>query len=91
MEEIGNLDEQMRGSISQLRDVPVIYDALETVRDENAKHSQYMAAMENLKHIFTIQCTVPETMQWIEEDKLLDAHQCLSNLENSRDDLKLYR
>lgn len=43
--------------------------------------------MENLKHIFTVQSSVDKAMQWIEEDKLLHAHQCLSDLENSRDDL----
>lgn len=31
--------------------------------------------MENLKHIFTVQSSVAKTMQWIEEDKLLHAHQ----------------
>ncbi|XP_055594451.1 exocyst complex component 3 [Uranotaenia lowii] len=87
LENIGEIDEQMRAAIDQLKDVPVIYDALESVRDENAKHSQYMTAMENLKHIFTVQSSVAKTMQWIEEDKLLHAHQCLSDLENSRDDL----
>ncbi|XP_019547157.2 exocyst complex component 3 [Aedes albopictus] len=87
LEDIGEIDGQMKGAISQLTDVPAIYDALEAVRDENAKHSQYMTAMENLKHIFTVQSSVAKTMQWIEEDKLLHAHQCLSDLENSRDDL----
>ncbi|XP_055547922.1 exocyst complex component 3 [Wyeomyia smithii] len=87
LEDIGEVDQQTKEAISQLTDVPSIYDALEAVRDENAKHSQYMTAMENLKHIFTVQSSVAKTMQWIEEDKLLHAHQCLSDLENSRDDL----
>lgn len=64
-----------------------IFESLEHVRDEYARHSQYATAIENLKHIFTIQTSVTKTMQWIEEDKLLHAHQCLSDLENSRDDL----
>lgn len=67
--------------------MPGIYDVLEQVRNENAKHSQYATAIENLKHIFTVQASVQKTEQWIEEDKLLHAHQCLSDLENSRDDL----
>lgn len=70
-----------------IKDVPHIYDSLEHVREENRKHSQYATAMENLKHIFTVQSSVLKTIQWIEEDKLLHAHQCLSDLENSRDDL----
>lgn len=46
-----------------------------------------MTAIENLKHIFTVQSSVEKALAWIEEDKLLLAHQCLSDLENSRDDL----
>lgn len=70
-----------------LINVPKIYESLENVRDENTRHSQYATAMENLKHIFTVQASVAKTTQWIEEDKLLHAHQCLTDLENSRDDI----
>lgn len=70
-----------------LKNVPKIYETLEHVRNENAKHSQYGTVMENLKHIFTVQSSVAKTIQWIEEDKLLNAHQCLTDLENSRDDI----
>lgn len=64
---------------SLLANVPPIYNSLEHVREENTKHSQYVTAMENLKHIFTVQSSVAKTMQWIEEDKLLHAHQ-VSNI-----------
>ncbi|XP_055387524.1 exocyst complex component 3 [Condylostylus longicornis] len=67
--------------------VPEIYDALEPVREENIKHSQYATTMENLKNIFNVETSVEKTLQLIEEDKLLNAHQCLAELENSRDDL----
>lgn len=67
--------------------MPPIYNALENVREENHKHSQYATAIGNLKQIFEIQASVANTMQLIEEDKLLQAHQCLAGLENSRDDM----
>lgn len=85
--DIREIDEKTRNVENLLQKVPSIYDSLEQVREENAKHSQYLTAMENLKHIFTVQSSVTKTIQWIEEDKLLHAHQCLSDLENSRDDL----
>ncbi|XP_058059313.1 exocyst complex component 3 [Anopheles bellator] len=85
--QIKEIGDRMKSAFAMLADVPPIYDTLESVRDENAKHSQYMTAMENLKHIFTVQSSVDKAMAWIEEDKLLHAHQCLSDLENSRDDL----
>ena len=34
--------------------VPNLVDRLKHVRDESRRHSQYAAAMENLKHIFNI-------------------------------------
>lgn len=70
-----------------MTNIPQTYDSLENVRDENTRHSQYVTAMENLKHIFTVQESVAKTQQSIDDDKLLHAHQCLSDLENSRDDL----
>ncbi|KAK9873749.1 hypothetical protein WA026_002104 [Henosepilachna vigintioctopunctata] len=67
--------------------VPSLYQKLSVVRDENMKHSQYTTARENLKHIFTVPESVEKTKQWINEGKLLHTHQCLRDLENSRDDL----
>ena len=79
---------QRIGEVEQLlHNVPELYDALEVVREENTKHSQYATAMENIKHIFNVEASVQKTMNLIEEDKLLSAHQCLADLENSRDDL----
>ena len=73
--EIKDIDIRFKEIDSLLANVPQIYDSLEHVREENARHSQYVTAMENLKHIFTVQSSVTKTMQWIEEDKLLHAHQ----------------
>ncbi|KAF5273381.1 hypothetical protein FQR65_LT04673 [Abscondita terminalis] len=67
--------------------VPELYDLLSEVRDENMRHSQYVTARKNLKHIFTVPESVKKTEQWINDGKLLHTHQCLRDLENSRDDL----
>lgn len=68
-------------------EVPNVYERLGAVRDEHMRHSQYVTAMENLKYIFTVPESVEKTKQWINEGKLLHTHQCLTDLENSRDDL----
>ena len=60
---------------------------LQAVQDENMRHSQYVTAKENLKHIFTVPESVEKTKQWINDGELLHAHQSLMDLENSRDDL----
>lgn len=54
-----------------IQNVPKLSDDLEPVKEENTLHSQYVTAMENLKHIFTVQSSVEKAMAWIEEDKLL--------------------
>ncbi|RWS07562.1 exocyst complex component 3-like protein, partial [Dinothrombium tinctorium] len=67
--------------------VPNLVDKLKEVREESLKHSQYAAAMENLKHIFSVPESVQKTRAFISDGKLLLAHQSLMELENSRDDL----
>lgn len=85
--DVQEIDTRMKSVQELLVAVPTLYDNLESVREENKIHSQYVTAIENLKHIFSVQTSVEKAMQWIEEDKLLLVHQCLSDLENSRDDL----
>ncbi|XP_063597351.1 exocyst complex component 3-like [Penaeus indicus] len=67
--------------------VPELSNQLYECREEYVRYSQYLAAMENLKHIFTVPESVEKTYKWINDGKLLYAHQCLMDLENSRDEL----
>lgn len=76
--------ELIRGTFSELPELGI---QLQEVRNKNMRHSQYVTAIENLKHLFTVPESVEKTKQWISEGKLLHAHQCLIDLENSRDDL----
>lgn len=70
-----------------IKPLPNLCASVNKVREEHVIHSQYAVAMENLKHIFTVPESVEKTRQWISEGKLLHAHQSLTDLENSRDDL----
>lgn len=58
-----------------LKGVPPLVASLQAVREEDMRHSQYVTAMDSLKHIFTVPESVAKTMQWIGEGKLLHAHQ----------------
>jgi len=82
---------EIKGSMTEMEEalggVPQFYERLRDVREENLRHSQLATAKENLRHIFTVPETVARTQAWIEEGKLLQAHQSLVDLENSRDDL----
>lgn len=60
---------------------------LQDVRIKQIQHSQYLTANENMKHLFTVPESIEKTKQWINDGKFLHAHQCLIDLENSRDDL----
>jgi len=85
--DISEIKNNMNEMESALGGVPQYYEQLRDVREENLRHSQLATAKENLKHIFTVPETVAKTQVWIEEGKLLQAHQSLVDLENSRDDL----
>ncbi|XP_050438329.1 exocyst complex component 3 [Adelges cooleyi] len=67
--------------------LPSLGYKLQDVRTKHMQHSQYMTANENMKHLFTVPESIEKTKQWINDGKLLHAHQCLVDLENSRDDL----
>ncbi|KAE9533867.1 hypothetical protein AGLY_008946 [Aphis glycines] len=67
--------------------LPSLGYKLQDVRTKQMQHSQYLTANENMKHLFTVPESIEKTKQWINEGKFLHAHQCLIDLENSRDDL----
>lgn len=67
--------------------LPSLGYKLQDVRIKHMQHSQYLTANENMKHLFTVPESVEKTKQWITDGKFLHAHQCLIDLENSRDDL----
>jgi len=87
LHEIGEIKQNLKWIEDSFSAVPELYAKLQDIRDENMRHSQYVTAMENLKHIFTVPESVEKTKQWISEGKLLHAHQSLIDLENARDDL----
>lgn len=65
-----------------LRGVPPLVASLQAVREEDSRHSQYVTAMDSLKHIFTVPESVAKTKQWIGEGKLLHAHQVYNSFFN---------
>lgn len=67
--------------------VPTLGHKLQDVRTKQMQHSQYLTANENMKHLFTVPESIEKTKQWINEGKFLHAHQCLIDVENSRNDL----
>ncbi|KAK3912373.1 Exocyst complex component 3 [Frankliniella fusca] len=87
LSEIKDIKESLKTMDQLFCEVPALCENLQDVKEENSRHSQYVTAMENLKHIFTVPECVEKTKQWISEGDLLHARQSLTDLENSRDDL----
>lgn len=81
------IKEELESIGTLFNSIPSFSSKLQIVQYENMRHSQYVTAKENLKHIFTVPESVERTKQWINESKLLHAHQSLMDLESSRDEL----
>ena len=84
LQSIYSIKEELKSIGESFGSAPELYSKLQAVQEESMRHSQYVTAKENLKHIFTVPDSVEKTKQWINEGKLLHAHQCLMDLENSR-------
>ncbi|XP_075231135.1 exocyst complex component Sec6 [Lycorma delicatula] len=82
---------EIKQNLSEIQEsfssLPELGSKLNEVRLKNMRHSQYVTAMENLKHLFTVPESVEKTKLWINEGKFLHAHQSLLDLETSRDEL----
>lgn len=87
LQSIGSIKTELEAIGEAFKLAPELNTKLQAVQEENMRYSQYVTAKENLKHIFTVPESVEKTKQWINEGKLLHAHQSLMDLENSRDDL----
>ena len=87
LSDIQEVKVNMKETEETLNTIPALVDKVKDVREESMKHTQYAAAMENLKHIFNVPESVQKTRKYIADGKLLMAHQALSELENSRDGL----
>lgn len=68
----------------EAKDVSVLSNKLRAIRDECSRHSQLTTTKENFKHIFDVPQNVTTTRQYINEGKLLFAHERLYELESSR-------
>ena len=67
-----------------LESMPKLVESLNPVKQETIMHSQLGTATDNLKHLFTVPESARQAEVMIESGQLLEAHQALAELENSR-------
>ncbi|XP_055327843.1 exocyst complex component 3-like [Paramacrobiotus metropolitanus] len=94
---IGNMDHvvantrslktNFQGILKDLKEMKTLNSQFKEIREEHSRHSQLAAAVENAKQIFNVGEIADRTRKLIDEGKLLLAHQSISDLERSRDDL----
>ncbi|CAB3411296.1 unnamed protein product [Caenorhabditis bovis] len=90
-EDVTVVAQGVEGIRERLKPFPQLKEKMRELRDANARHSQYAAAMENLKHIFNINSTLQEIRDALNDEKsggnLLLAHKHIMDLERARDEL----
>ncbi|KAJ1357703.1 Exocyst complex component S6 [Parelaphostrongylus tenuis] len=86
-EDINSIEAGIAAIHQRLTPFPQLREKMRELRDANARHGQYAAAMENLKHIFNINRTIHDTKLALDQGKLLVAHKSIMDLELARDEL----
>uniref|UniRef100_A0A915EHY8 Exocyst complex component 3 n=1 Tax=Ditylenchus dipsaci TaxID=166011 RepID=A0A915EHY8_9BILA len=86
-DDVKQIENSMQSIFTQLQTIPQVKMKMSKLSQANTTHSQYAAAMENLKHIFNVSDTIEKSHEYIMEGKLLQAHKNIMELENARDDL----
>ncbi|KAK6734823.1 hypothetical protein RB195_018172 [Necator americanus] len=86
-EDISAIETGIAAIRHRLTPFPQLREKMRELRDANARHGQYAAAMENLKHIFNINQTIHDTKVALDQGKLLAAHKNIMDLELARDEL----
>ena len=81
-----DIKEAMDKTEVNIKDLNILTDSLVEVKEETATYSQLGTSQENLNKFINVPEIVKDTEDAIFEDRLLEAHKALSQLEQSRDE-----
>nr|CAB3243986.1 exocyst complex component 3-like [Phallusia mammillata] len=87
LKEVKEIKEHMSDVDEMYLSCGTLSDKMRDIKDISSQHRQLVAAMENLKHIFSVPEEVAKARQMLADGQLLEAHKVLTDLETSRDDL----
>ena len=83
---MGDIKEAMDKTEVNIKDLNSLTDSLVEVKEETATYCQLGTSQENLNKLIYVPEIVKDTEDAIFEDRLLEAHKALSQLEQSRDE-----
>ena len=74
-------------TVEEMMDTAFHDKHIREIKDISAEHRQLSSAMDNLRQIFTVPESVEAARDQLKEEKLLEAHKTIRELEISRDEL----
>ena len=83
---MGDINESMDKTEVKIKDLNSLTDSLVEVTEETATYSQLGTSQENLNKLINVPEIFKDTENAIFEDRLLEAHKALSQVEQSRDE-----
>ena len=83
---MGDINESMDKTEVNIKDLNSLTDSLVEVKEETATYSQLGTSQENLNKVINVPEIFKVTENAIFEDRLLEAHKALSQVEQSRDE-----
>jgi len=86
-EDCAKMQNSMRQVDSFFENCMELGDWVQDMKDLSQEHSQLSAAMDNLRQLFKTPELTSESLRYIENENYLEAHNVLTELEFSRDDL----
>lgn len=82
---VGELSKMLDNIKEEYEKISHLEAGLRDLTNESNKHKQFKSAKKNLHNILSIDDLVELATDHLKENKLLDAHYCLSSIDRSRD------
>lgn len=91
LRDVNNNLNDVRDSIYSIQEeyktISHLENTLGELRREATKHKQLKSAKENVKNILNLKDLATQANDYIEKNKLLMAHKCLSDMEKCKNDI----
>ena len=91
LKDVNNSLNEVRNTIYSIQEeyktISHLENTLGELRREANKHRQLKSAKENVKNILNVEDLAKQARQFIEANKLLNAHKCLLDMEKCRNDI----